>query len=97
MIDARSMHTDPELSFNYPSVGDRFLAAWDPNHDSLYIYDLRSQQPLMVEDLGGDRMEGTREAVVGRPHVQGSLLAFIQGSDDAGIDLVLRYAVLPPP
>lgn len=63
----------------------------------LYIYDLDTRQPVLIEDLGEDRNEGEREAVVGRPHIDGSLRAYIQGSDEPSMDLALKYVQLPAP
>ena len=90
-----AMHTDAELSFNYPSIGAGYVAAYDTNHNSLYLYDLASRRAVLVEDLGEERNEGERDAVLVRPHIQGALLAFIQGSDDLAQDLILRYAWVP--
>lgn len=95
-IDPVDMHTDTDLSFNQASIGERFVAAHDPNHNSLYVYDLERREPVLIEDLGEDRNEGEREAVVGRPHLDGDLLAYIQGSDDPSVELVLKYVELPP-
>lgn len=96
-IDPIEMHTDTDLSFNNASLGERFVAAHDSNHNLLYIYDLDTRQPVLIEDLGEDRNEGEREAVVGRPHIDGSLRAYIQGSDEPSMDLALKYVQLPAP
>ncbi len=94
-IDTQSMHTDRELAFNYPSLGDDYLAALDPNHNSLYVFDVVNRRPLLVEDLGEERLEGERDAVIGRPDIAGRLLAYVQGSDDQSQPLTLKYVELP--
>lgn len=95
-LETAAMHTDSQLAFNYPSVGDGYLAAFDTNHDSLYIFDLVAREPLLIEDLGEGRVEGERDSVLVRPHVAGRLLAYVQGSDDLARPLLLKYVELPP-
>lgn len=94
-IDLAAMHTYPDVPFSYPSMGARFLAAHDPNHNSLYVFDLDTEDALLIEDLGEERTEGDRDAVIGRPHISGDLLAYIQGSDDPQTPLILKFARLP--
>lgn len=94
-LDTVAMHSYPDVPFSYPSLGTRFLAAHDPNHNSLYVFDLDTETPFLVEDLGEERVEGERAAVIGRPSVAGSLLAYIQGADDPTTPLLLKYVVLP--
>jgi hypothetical protein len=98
-IDEEWMHSHEGLGFNYPSVGDRFLAAWDPNHNSFYVFDLHEKRPALVEDFGEDVQPPNREKLALRPHVRGSLLTWTQGSDftDPDPGLILKYAFLPPP
>ena len=61
----------------------------------LSVYDLERREPVLIEDLGENRNEGSREAVVDRPHINGGLLAYIQGSGDPSVELVLKYVELP--
>jgi hypothetical protein len=99
MIDEAWMHSHEGLGYNHPSIGDRYLAAWDPNQNSLYLFDLQGQRPVLVEDFGEEIQPPNREKLALRPHVRGSLLAWIQGSDftDPDPGLLLKYAFLPPP
>ncbi|HEX2221774.1 MAG TPA: hypothetical protein VHK06_04550 [Candidatus Limnocylindria bacterium] len=96
-IDEEWMHSYVGLGFNYPSIGDRFLAAWDPNHNSLYVFDLQERRPALVEDFGEEIEPPNRERLALRPHVRGSILAWTQGSDlaDRAAGPTLKYALLP--
>jgi hypothetical protein len=58
----------------------------------LYVFDLREGRSVRVVDLG-PMIEDPAETVA-RPHVTGSLLAYVYGPK-AG-DLELRWVQLPP-
>lgn len=73
---------------NYPSLGDRFVAAWIQDATVFNVYDLRAAQP--VEVLRFPRIGD--EAVV-RPTIAGSLLVFSHVPADAGA-LELQWALI---
>lgn len=79
--------------FDFPSVGDRFVAAWTDGYDgdrALYVSDLLTSDLLLVEDLG--RTTENPHDVVVRPSLRGDLLTYIFAPADGGLQL--RWAVL---
>lgn len=85
----------PGTPLNYHTVGNRYVAAESEVVDRLYLYDLHDRQTVLIEDLG-DAPEGERQAVDVRPRVAEDLLVFVRGSDFANVDLILKWAALPP-
>jgi len=84
-----TLGTQQEL--NYPSVGDRFVAAWGRDYGVLYIYDLAARQPVLIEEQPDAPNAGSV-----RPLVDGNLLLWTSFTDPQG-GLQLKWAALPPP
>ena len=51
---------------------------------------------IVFVGVGCDAQEGEREAVDVRPRVAADLLVFVRGSDFPEVDLILKWAALPP-
>ena len=82
---------EAQVGLNYPSVGNRFLAAWGEDDTDFEIFDLAKNTPLLIE-----RYKPTAPQGVVRPVVAGDLLIFIRGSTDPSrSDLQLCWAWLP--
>lgn len=76
-----------EAQVNYPSIGERFLVAWQWDPTRLYLYDLATNQVITVDESPGSTTESDR-----RPHVNGRLVAWSHAPEDG--DLELRWAIL---
>jgi hypothetical protein len=77
---------EPEA--NYPSVGSRYVAAWELESTTFYVYDLEDDKAVVIEALQPD----AEEANV-RPAVHGQLLTWVHVLP--GDQLQLRWAQLP--
>jgi len=78
-------------SHNFPSLGNRFVAAdlWDAT--SLTIYDLATRTEVAVE-----RYEPTSGHALMRPVIAGDLLVWVSAPDFTGAGGEIHYAQLPP-
>lgn len=77
-----------EHALNNPSLGDRFLAAWAQDPTRFNLFDLATDQVVVVEEFERDSTESNV-----RPYMRDDLLAWSH-VPQAG-DLELRWAVLP--
>ena len=79
-------------SHNFPTLGNRFVAAdlWDST--SLSIYDLATRSEVTVE-----RYQPTSGHALMRPVVADDLLVWVSAPDFTGAGGEIHYAQLPPP
>jgi hypothetical protein len=77
--------------YTFPTVGNRYVAAWSDNDRSLYLGDLESGIPIVVLDLG-TTVEDPHDDVGLRADLHGDLLAFPYGPADGHLEL--RWVVL---
>jgi hypothetical protein len=77
-----------EPQVNYPSLGSRFVAAWELESTNFYIYDLETNGATLVEALPADSSEGNV-----RPYIHGHLMSWVHVLP--GDNLELRWASLP--
>jgi hypothetical protein len=84
-----SLTTGEQTALNYPSLGNRFVAAWGADDTKFYVYDLEADAAFRIAEYAAD---GSRGDV--RPAVSGDLMAWIHGED--ADDLYLRWTHLPP-
>jgi dipeptidyl aminopeptidase/acylaminoacyl peptidase len=86
----RYLDFESQSALNYPSLGDRYVAAWPADDTQFWIYDLERDEPVLVEEHSPDSVRGNT-----RPDVGGNLMVW------AGIvgenDIELRWATLPSP
>jgi hypothetical protein len=75
----------------FPSIGNRFVAAWGGYDRALYLADLETGTPLKVLDLGPIE-DDPHDAVGLIADLVGDLLAYV--FQPAGQDLELRWIVL---
>lgn len=74
---------------NYPSVGNRFVAAWGRDYSAVYIYDLERQEPLLVEEW-----EASPPAASVRPLIGGDTLVWVSAPQPQS-PLHLKWLDLP--
>lgn len=77
-----------ETSLNYPTIGSRFVAAWERSSSTFYVYDLLEQRSVVVEALEPASLD-----VNVRPYVHGRVLAWSHAPAEG--DLELRWTLLP--
>ncbi len=86
----------PQHDVNYPSAGNRFVAAWGTDVTAIFVHDLESRLSRRVEQV--DRLAAD---ILVRPHVSGDLLVWIHGiADETGeqdAPSTIRWAWLPEP
>ena len=82
----------PQEDVNYPSAGDRFVAAWGADSQTFTIHDLERRMSRYLERYDADEPND-----VLRPHVAGDLLVWQLVSEGVGGEATseLRYALLP--
>ncbi len=80
-----------QLGVNYPSVGDRYGAAWGNDYKDFEIVDLARAQPVLVQ-----RWSETYPYDIARPQIAGDLMTYLVGPyDPAASALWLCWARLP--
>ena len=77
--------------YTFPSIGNRYVAAWSDNDRALYLADLETGTPLEILDLG-PTSEDYHENVGQVADLTGDLLAFMFGPSNNG-DLELRWVL----
>lgn len=86
----------PQRDVNYPSAGNRFIAAWATDTTALFVHDLESRLSRRVEQF-----EPLAADLLVRPHLSGDLLVWIHGiADETGeqeAPSTIRWAWLPEP
>lgn len=87
--EERTLDFGQQASLNYPSVGNRFAAAWGADATMFFISDLMTLEPVKIQILAPDSQAGST-----RPYVRGDLLVWagIKPDDDS---IILQWAVLP--
>ncbi len=77
---------------NYPSIGNRFVAAelWDST--SISVYDLQTDSELVLE-----KHSRTGPQVLMRPYVAGDLFVWVSATDASGEKSEIHFVRLPPP
>lgn len=74
---------------NYPSVGDRFVAAWGRDYSVLYVYDLERREAVVIEQWP----ESPPAAGSVRPLISGRLLLWVSFTEPQG-SIHLKWAEL---
>lgn len=77
-----------EERVNYPSMGDRYVAAWQWDPTRFYLVDLVAHEAVLVAEFPRSGRESDR-----RPHIEGNLVAWSHVPETG--DLELRWAMLP--
>ena len=78
-----------QTELNYPSVGNRFIAAWGRDYGVVYIYDLERREPVLVE-----QWPQSPPAISVRPVVGGDVLLWVS-SIEPDDTLHLKWCDLP--
>lgn len=79
-----------EQSINYPSVGERYVAAWAWDDTQLWVYDLRSRRSTLIEEFPPTSPSGDV-----RPMVADDLLVWLRAPQTEDGQLTLMWARLP--
>ncbi len=78
--------------YTFPSLGDRYVAAWSDSDRALYLGDLETGTPVEILDLG-PTSEDPHDNVGLTADLKGGLLAFMFGPATGPLEL--RWIVLP--
>jgi hypothetical protein len=79
----------PQTELNYPSIGNRFVAAWGRDYSNVSVYDLELKQTLQVEQWAD-----SPPAASVRPVIGGDLLLWVSSLQPQD-PVHLNWAALP--